>query len=52
LKINRKECAELAQIFAEIISGGSCHYYYDIKSLPEIELKISHEEYSDKIFEP
>jgi hypothetical protein len=51
LRINKKECAELAEIFYNISSQGSCHYYYDIETLDDIELKISHKEYPDDIFE-
>lgn len=54
LKINKKECAELSGLFYDMQFQKKRHDYYDIQTLEhllDVELKISHGEYPDKIFE-
>lgn len=49
--VNKKERKELAHLFGLLSEGGEGHYYYDIDFFPEIELRISKDEYPDSIFE-
>jgi len=54
LKLNKKDCAELSAMFHRMQFAKGYHNYYDTAAMDDllyVDLKMSHGEYPDKIFE-